>query len=145
MRRRFVTASLVAIASLWLMALPLAGGAAAPNNDQIARGKYLVEQVAKCGDCHSPHGAKGEVVPGKDLAGTELDFQPIHPVPGWAAAAPAIAGLPALTVSQVTTLLTTGARENGKPPAPPMPGYHLSRADAAAIVAYLKSLKPAGK
>jgi len=145
MRTRIVTASVVAIASSWLIVLPLAGGAATPDNEQIAHGKYLVEQVAKCDDCHSPHDAKGQVVVGKDLAGTKLDFQPIHPVPGWATAAPPIAGLPGLTPSQVTHLLTAGIREDGKPPAPPMPSYHMSRADAAAIVAYLKSLKPAGR
>ena len=145
MRTRIITAIAVAMASSWLIASPLAESAAAPENQQIAHGKYLVEQVAKCGDCHSPHGAKGEVVAGKELGGTKLDFQPIHPVPGWAALAPPIAGLPALTLSQAIHLLTTGVGENGKPPAPPMPSYHMSRADAAAIVAYLKSLKPVGK
>lgn len=135
----------VAIATSWLIAWPMAGGAAAPDNELIARGKYLVEQVAKCGDCHSPHDAQGGVVAGKNLAGTQLDFQPIHPVPGWAAAAPPIAGLPALTPSQAIHLLATGVGQDGKPLAPPMPSYHMSRADAAAIVAYLKSLKPPGK
>jgi hypothetical protein len=48
-------------------------------------------------------------------------------------------------VKQVTTLLTTGAEENGDKLAPPMPAYHLSPAGASAIVAYLKSLKPPGK
>jgi mono/diheme cytochrome c family protein len=112
---------------------------------QIAHGKYLVDRVAGCNDCHSPHNQRGELIPGKELQGAELDFQPIHPVPGWMKAAPPIAGLMFLTTEQGIKLLSEGLAPDGKPPAPPMPQYHMTRADAAAVVAYLKSLKPQGK
>ena len=127
-----------------IMALNLAVGAAdSAKARQVERGKYLVEAVGMCGDCHSPRNQKGEVPPGKELQGSELGFQPIHPVPGWVPAAPPIAGLTILTTEEAMTLLTEGLAPGGKPPAPPMPRYHMSRADAAAVIAYLKSLKPA--
>ena len=112
---------------------------------QIARGNYLVNQVAKCGDCHSPHNARGQVPPGHKLAGGRLDFQPAHPVPGWTAVTPSLRGLPTVTLHQAMQLLTRAKDKTGKPPAPPMPEYHMKRADAAAIIAYLKSLPPEGK
>ncbi len=110
---------------------------------QIAHGKYIVQGVAGCNDCHSPHNAKGELIPGKELQGAELIFQPIHPVPGWTKVAPPIAGLSFLTTAEGIKLLSEGLTPSGKPPAPPMPQYRMTHADAAAVVAYLKSLKPA--
>ena len=38
------------------------------------------------------------------------------------------------------TLLTTGIWVTGKPLRPPMPRFHMTRADAEAVLAYLKSL-----
>ena len=35
----------------------------------------------------------------------------------------------------------TGLAPNGQPARPPMPQYKMNRADAEAVVAYLKSLK----
>lgn len=119
--------------------------AAASNASQIARGRYLVQQVALCGDCHSPHNAQGEVLPGKDMEGSRLNFEPIHPFPAWSPMASPIAGLPTMTTRQVMRLLTMGIDKNGKPPRPPMPNYRMSNSDAAAIIAYLKSLKPRAK
>jgi len=40
-------------------------------------------------------------------------------------------------------LLTTGIWKTGKPLRPPMPRFQMTRADAEAVVAYLKSVKPA--
>ncbi|MCP5432913.1 MAG: cytochrome c, partial [Alphaproteobacteria bacterium] len=31
-----------------------------PAVDLVARGKYLVNEIAKCGDCHTPMLASGE-------------------------------------------------------------------------------------
>lgn len=142
---RFTRAGFLGVFAMAIMVLVLPGqGVAANRATQTARGRYLVDEVAKCGDCHSPHNAMGQVVSGKDLSGAKLVFVPLHPVPGWAAVAPPIAGLPSVTTDQAMRLLTMGIAPTGKPPAPPMPVYRMSHADAAAIVAYLRSLKPAG-
>lgn len=51
-----------------------------------------------------------------------------------------IKGLTGYTDEQEIRLLTTGITRNGTPPRPPMPPFRLTREDAAAVVAYLRSL-----
>lgn len=113
---------------------------AANRANLIAHGKYLVTRVAGCTDCHSPHNERGQEIAGRELQGTPLFFQPIHPVPGWVSVAPPIAGLPGWTESEAVRFLTTGLNRSNKPPNPPMPSFRLTRHDAEAVVAYLKSL-----
>ena len=105
----------------------------------LARGRYLVENVGMCVDCHSPLGPQGPD-PTRLLTGAELIFTPTVPMPDWATAAPAIAGLPSLDDEDAIALLTTGALANGTSLRPPMPRYRLTRDDAIAVVAYLRSL-----
>ena len=112
------------------------------NSAQVARGKYLVQRVAMCGDCHTPRDDKGMPLPGKELAGAPLGFKPLAPMP-WATTAPDIAGLPSWKDAQIVTFLTTG-KLDGRAPNPPMPEYRLSAADARAVVAYLRTLGGAG-
>ena len=111
----------------------------------VARGKYLVEQVARCGDCHSPHNEKGDPIPGKELRGVALLFKPVQPNPNWADKAPNIAGLRGWEEQDAVKFLMTGLAYNDLPARPPMPAYHMNKEDAEAIVAYLRSLPPAGK
>lgn len=120
----------------------LAGPAQAqtPGRAQkIAHGKYLVEHVGMCADCHTPRTPKGEFDTGRWLAGADLDFAPIRPMP-WANHAPALAGLPGWTEAEMVRFLTTGLNLKGATARPPMPPYRLSKADAEAVAAYLKSL-----
>ena len=119
------------------------GQPAANRAKLIAHGKYLVTRVAGCTDCHSPHNERGEEIAGRELQGAPLNFQPIHPVPGWVAAAPPIAGLEGWAESHAIHFLMTGLDRSNKHPGPPMPPYCLSRRDAEAVVAYLKSMPPA--
>ena len=114
--------------------------AAAKN---VIHGKYLVDDVAGCGDCHTPLNEKGEPDQKRLLQGGPLSFAPLQPVPNWVAAAPAIAGLPGWDDAAAVNLLMTGLNRSGKQARPPMPQFRLSRPDALAVVAYLKSLKPA--
>jgi mono/diheme cytochrome c family protein len=107
----------------------------------LARGKYLVNNVGMCGDCHTPTDRKGQPIKSKDLRGSVLMFKPTVPVPGWMEAAPGIVGLN-WTDEQAIRFFNTGKRPNGTMAAPPMPQFRFNKADAAAITAYLKSLKP---
>lgn len=107
----------------------------------VARGKYLVNNVGMCGDCHTPTDKKGQPIPAQNLKGAALTFKPTVPVPGWMAVAPGIAGLPGWTNEQSVTFLTTGKKPDGSLAAPPMPAFRFNKVDATAIVAYLKSLK----
>jgi mono/diheme cytochrome c family protein len=102
------------------------------------RGRYLVERVAMCQDCHSPRDDKGQFVPGAWLMGSPLPFQPTVPMP-WQGAAPRLAGLPTLSDVQAVHFLTTGELPGGRRPLPPMPEYRFSPADARDVVAWLRS------
>ncbi len=107
---------------------------------KVARGKYLVTQVAMCVDCHSPRAEKGKYVRERWLQGAPLPFKNTVPMPGWVDAAPPLAGLPGWTEAQIVTLLTTGKDQKGEPPGPPMPEYRMNKEDASAVAAYLASL-----
>jgi mono/diheme cytochrome c family protein len=108
--------------------------------DLIARGKYIVEGVAACADCHTPRDKNGEPDRSRWLAGAPVFLEPARTVPGWAIVAPRLAGLPPGSDASVITLLTTGIWTNGKPPRQPMPRFQMTRSDAEAVLAYLKSL-----
>jgi Cytochrome c len=117
----------------------------APEKAQIEHGRYLVQQVGMCNDCHTPFNDKGPV-PGKELQGTVLPFKPTVPMPAWAPTSPAIAGLPQFPDdASAVVFFTTGKDASGKNPRPPMPGYRFNKKDASAIVAYLRSLAPEKK
>jgi hypothetical protein len=109
------------------------------NKGLVARGRYLVINVGQCGDCHTPM-KMGKPVQSQFLHGAVIPFKPTGPVPGWTAVSPRIAGLPGWTEEQGITFFTTGKKPNGTEASPPMPAYRYNRADAIAIVAYLKSL-----
>jgi mono/diheme cytochrome c family protein len=136
----------IVLAGLLGVTLAGAAGAAEPapkggEGKQVARGKYLVESVGMCADCHSPRNERGEFVKGQGLWGAPLGFKNTVPMPRWAQVAPPIAGLPAgWTEQQAIVFLSTGKAPDGKPADPPMPEYRMSKEDATAVVAYLRSL-----
>ena len=106
----------------------------------IARGKYIVEGLAACGDCHTPRNSDGDIDRTKWLAGAPVFYEPAQRVPGWAITAPRIAGIPPGRDAEIINLLTAATWKDGKAPRPPMPRFHMKREDAEAVVAYLKSL-----
>jgi len=114
-----------------------------PSATTVARGKYLVEGVGLCGDCHTPRNEKGEPMNDQWLKGATLDFKPTVPMPVWADKAVNIAGLPGWEKDAAIKFMMTGVASNGLPARPPMPRYRFNQQDATAIVAYLKSLEPA--
>jgi mono/diheme cytochrome c family protein len=114
---------------------------AAANSAQVARGKYLVTEVAKCINCHTPRDASGNIDETHLLMGAPVFFQPAQPVADWPQICPRIGGTPPGTDTEMITLLTTGIWNTGKPLRDPMPKFHMTRDDAEAVLAYLKSLK----
>lgn len=129
-----------ALAALFLSAL-----AVAADDAKIERGRYLVEEVGKCQECHTPRNEKGELDKAKWLKGTELDFQATKPVEGWHSRSPDLTGGSRLfqrwNDDGMVKFLTTGKNPRGNKAGPPMPTYTMKQDDAEAIVAYLKSLK----
>lgn len=116
--------------------------AAAPSRDEIvAQGKYIVEAVGMCADCHTPRGSDGQLDAGKSLWGAPLDFAPTSPLIPFKNLSPALAGLPqGCSEDQLANFLQNGNACDGTPPLPPMPAYRMKESDAKAVAAYLSSL-----
>lgn len=110
----------------------------------LERGRYLVESVTICADCHTERDWFGNFKREKWLHGAKLEFKPARLMP-WADFAPSIAGLPQFTNdAAAVTYFMTGKNAAGRSSNPPMPQYRLTREDAEAVVAYLRAL-PAPK
>jgi mono/diheme cytochrome c family protein len=109
----------------------------------VERGRYIVESVAMCGQCHTPHTENGEPDRTQWLAGGALWLKPGPDIADWPLKVPRIAGTPPGTDEEMVTLLTTGIWRDGRRLRPPMPQFRMTREDAQAVVTYLKSLNPA--
>lgn len=107
---------------------------------EISRGKYLVEEVAKCTECHTPRDKNNQLDRDRWLQGAPIWIQPVVRTPNWADSAPTLAGLANYTDEQVDRVLEKGEGVEGKPIQPPMHIYHLNHDDATSIIAYLRSL-----
>jgi mono/diheme cytochrome c family protein len=115
-------------------------GAESGGGTAVERGRYIVENVAMCELCHTPRTESGEPDKGHWLGGGPTQLRPAYPSPYWTQIEPRIAGRPPGTDADFIKLLTTGISRTGMPPNPPMPPFRMTRADAEAVLAYLKSL-----
>jgi mono/diheme cytochrome c family protein len=126
---------------------------AKPTPARLAQGRYLVETVSGCFDCHSVHEyVNGQWIPKKGMKGAGNVFPPgfVELPPGAQVVAPNITpdketGIGTWTKKQIVTALQTGVRPDGRILAPIMPWHafaHLNKRDANAIADYLKTLKP---
>jgi mono/diheme cytochrome c family protein len=129
--------SFLALAAAGLF--PARAQQAAGGKDLVERGKYIVESVAMCERCHTPRDDKGNADRTHWLMGGPVQIRPSYSDPSWALVAPRLAGAPPGTDAEFITLLTTGISRTGSPPKLPMPPFRMSRADAQAVLAYLKS------
>jgi mono/diheme cytochrome c family protein len=131
--------------ALFAVTLVFAGQALA-QADKAARGKYLVEEVARCQECHTPKLPDGQFNKEKWLKGAVLNVQPIDPIKGWHKTSPDLTASGRLWQGRwgqaaLVKLLSTGLGPGGNPADPPMPTYKMTADDAEAVVEYLKTLK----
>jgi mono/diheme cytochrome c family protein len=115
-------------------------GASSGGQSQIEHGRYIVENVAMCELCHTRRTENGDPDKARWLMGGPAQLRPSYPSPNWAIVEPRLAGRPPGTDADFIKLLTTGISRTGLPPNPPMPPFRMTRADAEAVLAYLKSL-----
>jgi mono/diheme cytochrome c family protein len=129
----------VAIAVL-LALFSATGHAEAP----LERGRYLVETLAACGNCHTPKGPNGPLQD-KKFAGGDIikhaDFTAVTPniTPD------PETGIGKWTDHQIFLAIREGKRPDGSLLGPAMPSRsyrHLADEDIKAMVAYLRSLPP---
>jgi mono/diheme cytochrome c family protein len=109
------------------------------KEDQIERGRYLVIEVARCPDCHTPRDSEGKLDRSHWLQGAPIWTTSVQSKQPWASHAPALAHFP-YSDQQGQDVLERGIGTNGNPILPPMHAYHLRHEDATAIIAYLRSL-----
>lgn len=119
---------------------------ASPAN--VARGAYLVNHVSDCFGCHSPLTPGHMPVPGKEGAGGRL-FDENDGLPGTIYTTNLTSdpetGLGNWTDGEILRAMREGVAKDGTPlfPIMPYPNYHqMSDADAHAVIAYLRTLKP---
>jgi mono/diheme cytochrome c family protein len=115
------------------------------RESDIARGKYLVEEVAKCAECHTPRDAQNQLDPERWLQGAPIWITSVKLTPNWADHAPSLAGFPGYSDEDGVDILEKGVGANDEAIRPPMHIYHLKHEDAVAIVAYLRSLPSSPK
>lgn len=117
--------------------------------DPVARGKYLVEHVAACGDCHTPRKDDGSFDATKTLAGVEclVDADPADDTFGCLSSRNLTndeTGLKNRSDKEIKDMFMKGERPDGKALHPFMPYYvfgNMSDEDADAIVAFLRTVK----
>lgn len=115
---------------------------------RLERGKYLVNHVSICLDCHSTRNFDyfaGPVMPGTEGKGGDR-FGPEEGLPGLLFASNITpAGIGALTDGEVLRIITSGVRKDNSVLFPLMPYTHynqMSDEDLYSIVAYLRTLTP---
>jgi len=101
----------------------------------------MVEEVARCWECHTPMVGQGSWDRGKWLQGAALWFRPVQPMSDWAYSAPGIAGLMNFSDEQARTVLEKGIGPNGHAIRLPMHTYRLSPEDSQAVISYLRSAR----
>jgi mono/diheme cytochrome c family protein len=135
-------------AKLWLAVLALAATqvhAQAP----LERGKYLVEGILTCGNCHTPRGPKGVLDTAKRHAGgpqvwetAEYQVRPSNITPD------KDSGIGGWSAEQVKAAMRDGKRPSGAQLSPQMPYafYKIfTPADLDAVVAYVQSIPPVSR
>lgn len=112
----------------------------------VERGQYLVEVIAACGNCHTPQGPEGPDTTRKLSGGIPIEQ------PGFVAMPSNITpdqetGIGSWSDQQIIRAIREGVRPDGRVLGPPMPFdlyRDISDGDAAAIVAYLRTVEPVG-
>jgi len=133
------------LVSCVLLAAGTATACAQDDAALLVRGKYLMEGVVACANCHIARNDKGEPLYDKGLSGGML-FDDA----AFKAYAPNITpdpetGIGKWTDAQLAKAIREGIRPDGRLIGPPMPipfYRNLSDADLAAIIAYLKAQPP---
>ena len=106
----------------------------------VEHGRYIVENVIMCYECHSTRDERGNIVPGTRFRGGPMPMRPTWNT-DWPLQIPRIAGLPGYDDDAAMRLLTQGAiRRDGTQLRYPMPRFHMSQQDAADVIAYLRTL-----
>ncbi|QCK84782.1 cytochrome c [Phreatobacter aquaticus] len=135
-RPRRVLAALVLLAGL--------GTGSAQAQTPLERGRYLMNGIVACGNCHTPIGPQGPVA-GQELAGRLLADEPPFTAYASNITPDPETGIGRWTDEQIILAIREGKRPDGSIIGPPMP-IELYRGmadeDVRAIAAYLRAVPP---
>ena len=127
---------------------PAAAAAAAPvrdSADQLGHGRYLVETIAGCGNCHTPHLADGSLDPNMAFAGAFVIEEPVFKAYARNITPDMETGIGSWTDDEIVNAIRNGQKRDGTFYGPPMSfGWYkrMSDTDVRAIVAYLRTVPP---
>lgn len=111
----------------------------------VERGRYLVETIGACGNCHTPKGKRGQPDLARKFAGGfVIKTRPFDAVAS-NITPDKETGIGAWTDEQIIAAIREGKRPDGSIIGPPMPiplYRRISDNDAKAMVAYLRTIKP---
>ena len=121
-----------------------AGIHATKDSSVLARGKYLVYGPAHCADCHGGPGTEALVNKGDevDLAGGKVFEIPIGKIHPANITPDEETGIGKISDEQIARSLRYGVGFDGRVLIDFMPFHNTSDEDLAAIISYLRSMKP---
>ena len=142
--KRIVSLTGVAGAAMATIAFAQTPRPEAPKETRLERGKYLVEEVSRCQECHTPTLPDGTFDKANWMKGATLVGIPAKPIEDWHQKAPDITSTSKLWTNWkyegFVAFLQTAKNPRGHKAGPPMPAYTIKTEDAEAMAAYLKSL-----
>jgi len=142
MRHPLARAACAAAAAL---IFSLQAQAQAPGS--VERGKYLMNTVVACGNCHFQRGPQGQPLPEKGLSGGMVFDEPPFKAYASNLTPDAETGIGKWTDAQLAKAIREGVRPDGSVIGPPMPSEfyrHMADDDLKAVIAYLRA-QPAMK
>lgn len=128
----------VAVAALTLVVWSGAGA-----QPMVERGKYLVESIMGCGNCHTPQGPNGPVLDRALSGGPPIEEDKLFTALPSNITPDPETGLGKWTDVQIKHAIREGKRPDGTTIGPPMPFGQYRRiadADLDAVVAYLRTV-----
>ena len=132
--------------ALFIVAAVIQGGCAVqrptPERPEVARGRYLVEGIGACGNCHTPKGPQGNL-PGKHLAGGFEITEEFGVAVSSNITPDRATGIGDWTDEQIIRAIRDGRGRDGRILGPPMPFFWygwLTETDVKAMVAYLRTV-----
>jgi mono/diheme cytochrome c family protein len=140
----FVSRLFVSLGALLVVAVQVSAQQPSAPTSAIAgnleHGRYIVERVAMCYECHSARDPQGNIITGTRYKGGPMPMRPPWQS-NWPVQIPRIAGLPGYSDAEALRLLTEGAiKRDGTQLRYPMPRFRMSEQDAKDVIAYLRSL-----
>jgi mono/diheme cytochrome c family protein len=135
-----ITACIIIAWSIAISAAP------AQAQGSIERGRYLVEGILTCGNCHSPRGPGGVIDTGRLYSGGPQTWnEPAFTVKGSNITPDAETGIGTWSAAETKRAIGEGVRPNGGRLAPIMPYLFYKvfmPGDLDAVVAYVRSVPP---